>query len=93
MTTAFVIAFLSLWAVALTTRVLIFKAEHADPDVRELLDDHLMIQRDVLFWKLWRLRTKIALPHRWKVAVYFWTNVTAISVAVIGAAVYLWLRQ
>ena len=90
---ALAVAFLSLWAVAVLARVLIFKAKHTDPDVLELLDDHLVIQRDVLFWKLWRLRRKVEQPHRWKVVLYFWTNVVGITAGVVGAAVYLWLKN
>jgi hypothetical protein len=75
LTTALAIAIFALFGAALVARIVIFKTMNSDPAAKELLDDHFPVQKDFLFWRLWRLRSKVAQGHRWKIEVYFWLTI------------------
>jgi hypothetical protein len=62
----------------IVTRIAIFKTPHADRELEELLDGHLPIQGDLLFWKLWRARSLVDPRHRRKIAVYFWLTIATV---------------
>ena len=81
-------ALVLLIGVLLALRILIFRTMEADQEAQALLEEHLIIQQDLLFWSLWRIRNKVASRHKWKVSSYFWLNVIPMAGALLWLVLY-----
>ncbi|MBO9717974.1 MAG: hypothetical protein J7507_14535 [Pseudoxanthomonas sp.] len=88
MGTFLTVSLLLLVGVLLAIRIRIFRAMGADQEAQELLEEHFIIQHDILFWKLWRIRDKVEAGHRWQISAYFWLNVVPIAAGLVGLVVH-----
>ena len=68
-------------------RIAIFHTPYPDQKLDDLLDGHLPIQGDLLFWKLWQARSLVDPKHRWRITAYFWLTV-AVGVALPGVVFF-----
>lgn len=75
---------LLLLGVLLAIRIRIFRTMGTDPGAQELLDEHFMVQQDLLFWKLWRIRDSVERKHRGKISAYFWLNAVPSAAGLVG---------
>jgi hypothetical protein len=69
---------LALAIAGVVIRIAIFNTPHSDRGLSEMLDGHLPVQGDLLFWKLWRSRSLVDSRHRWKIVAYFWLTIATV---------------
>jgi len=66
---------LALAVAGVAVRVAIFHAPCPDKKLDDLLEGHLPIQGDLLFWKLWQARSLVNPRNRLRINAYFWLTV------------------